>query len=253
MKRHYLVLAVLVIHGIVRAQPPSYTPAGIVNASDYSGGPFAPNSVLSIFGSNLSWDTAAYSPQSSILPVELAGVQVGVDTWQAPLLYVSPAQINFLIPSYLVAGNATVRVIREGVAGPAVTIALVPSAPALFSTAAGFAIATHLDGSLLTDVAPGEPGEFVVVYATGLGATNPNPLPGQAPAAAALIDSFNTLNVSLNGATLAPALVPYAGVTPGYAGLYQVNIQLPQAALADPVIRLSVGTQACASLKLAVQ
>jgi uncharacterized protein (TIGR03437 family) len=249
------VLAVLVIPGILWAQAPSYTANDIVNASDYSVGPFAPNSVLTIFGSNLSWDIAACGPQSggAILPTELSSVQVGVDTWRAPLLYVSPSQINFLIPSTEIAGSATVRVVRDGVAGPAVTISLVGNAPALFSTSTGFAIATHLNGSLLTDASPGQPGEYVVVYATGLGATNPDPTPGEAPSTAAAIDSSTSLNVSLNGAALPPNLVLYAGVTPGYAGLYQLNIQLPPRVPADAVIQVSVGTQSSGSLKLAVQ
>jgi len=255
MSRSSLVLAVLVSFRILSAQPPAYTADSIVNASDYSAGPFAPNSVLSIFGSNLSWGTAAFSPQTGdvSLPMELSNVQVGVDTWPAPLLYVSPTQINFLIPSTEVSGNAVVRVVREGVAGPPVAITVVASAPALFSTSAGFAIATHLDGSLLTDASPGQPGEFVVVYATGLGPTDPNPPSGDIPSTAAAVDPSNGLNVSLNGAVLPTALVPYAGVSPGYAGLYQLNIQLPQGVPNDPVILVSAGTQCSGSLKLAVQ
>ncbi|HUB83137.1 MAG TPA: hypothetical protein VMB03_30260 [Bryobacteraceae bacterium] len=249
------MLEVLVSFGVLNAQPPSYTAADIVNASDYSAGPFAPNSVLSIFGSNLSWDTATYTLQAgqAALPTELASVQVGVDEWQAPLLYVSPSQINFLVPSTETSGSAVVRVVREGVAGPPVTVTLVAGAPALFSTTAGFAIATHLDGSPLTDASPGQAGEFVVVYATGLGVTSPNPAPGEIPTEAAEIQLFGSLNVSLNGAALPALLVSYAGVTPGYAGLYQLNIRLPQGVPADPVIQVSVGTQSSGSLKLAAQ
>jgi len=253
--RQCLVLAVLVGSEAAQAQPPSYTAASIVNASDYSAGPFAPNSVLSIFGSNLSWVTAMYIPQSgqATLPVQLANVRVGVDLWPAPLLYVSPTQINFLIPSTEVSGTAVVSVVREGVTGPPVTITLVSSAPALFSTATGFAIATHLDGSLLSDAHPGRAGEFVVVYSTGLGSTSPNPPPGVIPTTAATIDLFSDLSVSLNGTPLPSVLVPYAGVTPGYAGLYQLNVKLPPQVPVDPAIQVSVGGQGSASLKLAVQ
>ena len=80
MPRRWLVLAVLVFK-IAWAQAPAYTADSIVNASDYSPGPFAPNSVLSIFGSNLSWYTAAFSASQSFtsVPVALSGVEVYVD------------------------------------------------------------------------------------------------------------------------------------------------------------------------------
>ena len=150
-------------------QAPAYTADSIVNASDYSPGPFAPNSVLSIFGSNLSWYIGEFSASQSTpsAPVALSGVEVYVDNWPAPLLYVSPTQINFLVPSGESPGSISVHVVREGASGPFVSLTLVNGAPALFGGGSGFAIATHADGTLLTDASPGQPGEIVVVYATG--------------------------------------------------------------------------------------
>jgi len=227
-----------------------------VNASDYSLGPFAPNSALSIFGSNLSWYTEALNASNTVgsVPTELSGVTVYVDDTPAPLLYVSGPQINFLIPSGELSGNATVRVVREGVTGPEVTVALVYGAPALFDIGTGFAITTHADGTLLTDASPGQPGEIVVVYATGLGATEPNPEAGEIPESAAPLQWLASLSISLQGAVLPSTLLKYAGATPGCVGLYQLNIQLPQDVSADPVIQVMMGTQATfGTLKLAVQ
>ena len=254
MTPKFLVLGVLVL-GTVWGQAPAYTADSIVNAADYSPGPFAPNSVLSIFGSNLSWYTGAFSASvsSPSVPLALSGVQVYVDNWPAPLLYVSPSQINFLIPSDESPGSISVRVVRESTSGPFVSLNLVDGAPALFD-AGGFAIATHADGSLLTDASPGQPGEIVVVYATGLGATDPDPEAGEIPEAAAPLHWLSSLSISLNAAALPSALILYAGVTPGCAGLYQLNIQLPQDVPADPVIQVSMGTQSnSGSLKIAVQ
>ena len=255
MPRRWLVLAVLVFK-IAWAQAPTYTADSIVNASDYSPGPFAPNSVLSIFGSNLSWYTAAFSASQSFtsVPVALSGVEVYVDNWPAPLLYVSPSQVNFLIPSGENPGSVTVRVVREGTSGPFVSLNLVDGAPALFEAGSGFAIATHADGTLLTDASPGQPGEIVVVYATGLGATDPDPEAGEIPETAAPLQWLNSLSISLNGAALPSGLILYAGATPGCVGLYQLNIQLPQDVPADPVVQVSMGTQSnSGSLKIAVR
>jgi len=255
MFRDWLVLAVLIVR-VAPAQAPAYTADGIVNASDYSTGPFAPNSVLSIFGSNLSWYTQALSLSNAAVavPTQMAGVQVYVDQWPAPLLYVSGSQINFLIPSGESPGNITVRVVRQGVRGPDVAIALVDGAPALFDAGAGLAIATHADGSLLTEAAPGQPGETVVVYVTGLGATEPNPEAGEIPQFAAPIKFLSSLKISLDGAALSAGLVKYAGVTPGCVGLYQLNIELPQNVGIDPAIQVSVGAQSSTGFpKIAVR
>lgn len=256
MSRTWLVLGVLVFR-TAWAQAPAYTAEDIVNSSDYSPGPFAPNSVLTIFGSNLSWYTYALEASDiagNILPTELASVSVYVDNWPAPLLYVSGPQINFIVPGNEIGGTITLRVVREGVTGPEVSLVLVDAAPALFDTGTGYAVATHGDGSLLTDASPAQPGETVVVYATGLGATSPNPSPGELPQTAAPLLWLSTLSVSLDGTVLPSYLIKYAGATPLSAGLYQLNIELPSEVGADPAIQVAMGTQTSSgTLKIAVQ
>ena len=244
MQLRCFVLAVLV-SALGQAQAPAYTAADLVNASDYSPGPFAPNSVLSIFGTNLSWYTQPYSSGqvAAQVPTNLSGVEVFVNNWPAPLLYVSPSQINFLIPSSAIAGTAAIHVVREGVTGPYVDVQLVSAAPALFDGSSGFAIATHADGTLLTDSSPAQPGEIVVVYVTGLGVTDPNPEAGEIPLSAAPLAAPGALNVALNGDALPFSSIEYAGLTPGCVGLYQLNIQLPQDVPSDPVIQVSMGTE----------
>ena len=80
---------------------------------------------------------------NNTLPVELNSTRVYVLDWAAPLLYVSDGQVNFLVPSNQLDGDVTIRVVREGVTGPEITVTLVDAAPALFQTAAGYAIAAH--------------------------------------------------------------------------------------------------------------
>ena len=51
-----------------------------------------------------------------------------------------------------------------------------------------------------------------------------------------------------------PSLVLYAGVTPGYSGLYQINFTIPADAGTNPEIRVRIGTQvSISSIKLAVE
>ncbi len=241
------------------AQAPYYTAAGIVNASDYSPGPFAPSSVLSLFGANLAWTTEAVNPAtlaSGMLPNQLAATIVLVDNVPVPLLYASPTQINFLVPSEQIPGDVALIVVRQGVNGPAVTITLVDAAPALFVMDGGFAIAQdwNTNYTLMTSEVPAHAGDIVVLYATGLGHTNPPWASGVVAQSAAYITSLASLEVLLNGTAIDPKLVLYAGVTPEYCGLYQINFTIPANAGADPEIRVQIGTEiSIPSIKLAVE
>src|SRR5277367_58753 len=102
-------------------QAPSYTTAGIVNAASYSGDALAPNTIASIFGTNLAFKTGIVSSsdfQNGGLPLTFANVTVYVGGLAAGLYFVSPKQINFLIPNILLPGSTTLAIVRDGVAGP---------------------------------------------------------------------------------------------------------------------------------------
>src|ERR1700694_2805927 len=92
---------------------PSYSAAGIVNAANYAAGPFAPNSVLSVFGSGLARSTHALAADDiikGVLPVEMNFVRVYVQDQPVPLLFVSEGQINFLMSSVQSIGSVRIRV-----------------------------------------------------------------------------------------------------------------------------------------------
>src|SRR5580700_5228445 len=187
MLRARLALAAVAFCGAASGQAPSYSTASIVNASDYSRGPFAPNSMLTIFGSNL----ANFPPNQGVglngnlasLPIVLGGVSVYISGSAAPLLYVSASQINLLISPDEIAGDVPVTVVRQGMPGPTVTITLVNAAPALFLSSPSYALAQDYitNSSTVTASAPAQPGDLIVLYAAGLGSTSPNPERGEIP------------------------------------------------------------------------
>jgi len=237
------------------AAAPYYTAQSIVNAADYSPGPFAPNSIVALFGTDLMLTTGGIPGSSGgVLPIEMNGVQVWIDFVPASLLYVSPTQINFVVPPNESAGKSTLMVVRQTVPGPAVTITIADAAPALFPTTAGLAIATHLDGSVITADQPARPNEIVVLYLCGLGQTRPVQVSGTLAPNAAQIAQLANLKILLDGTAVDPSRVLYAGITPGFAGLYQINFALPGQVGNDPEIRVAVGgAVSSAGIKLAVR
>jgi len=251
MSRALAALAATLFCGAASGQAPplpSYSTASIANASNYSLGPFAPNSVLSLFGVNLAFSTQGLTSDNtstSRLPFQLGSAVVYVDNTPVPLLFASPGQINFLIPTNQLNGDLKVRVVRQGITGPEVIIAQVDAAPALFQTSAGYAIAEDWNANyaVITPDLPAHPLDMIVLYTTGLGRTQPNPLTGEIPQYPGSIENMSTLKVLLDGSAIDPLLIKYAGITPGFAGLYQINLILPGNTGTNPEIRVAMGNQ----------
>ncbi len=228
-------------------QAPCYSETSIVNAASFFSGALAPNAWAAVFGSNLAYSTRALRDediQGGRLPIQLAGVTVRVGPLQAPISFVSPEQINVLVPGTLMPGSYDLQVVRDGRAGPIVRVAISDAAPALFQVNAETVVASHLDYSLVTGSRPALPGQFVVLWVNGLGPVIP-PLGTytQIPVQAAWIQRIGELRILLDGAAVDQSRVQYAGVTPGCAGLYQVNVRLPEGVGSDPEIRIAVGEQ----------
>lgn len=234
---------------------PSYSAASIVNSATNTADALAPNTIATIYGVNLSYGTAGLSSTVGYLPQELANVRVIVAGQIAFLYYyVSPKQINFLIPDNLRPGDMELVVARQGTAGPQVQIAVSAAGPGLYEWEPGMIASTHADGSIITQAHPAKPGETVVVYGTGLGLTNPDVGGGEISMIPAQIVQLNDFHLRVAGTALTSTSVDYVGVTPGTPGLYQVNFKLPEQVAPNPEIRIAIGNQSSPSgLKLPVQ
>jgi uncharacterized protein (TIGR03437 family) len=237
-----MIAAVMLAAALV-ADNPFYTAASIVNAASNQSGTLAPNTFVTIYGTNLAYTTRTLTTddiEGNELPTTLAGtgVRVFVNGIAAQIYYVSPGQINFLIPTTIAPGPGAVQVALDATWGPRIAVNLPAVAPALFQVDAQTAIATHADGSLLTADSPGKPLETIVLYATGLGATVPEPDYAEIPLAAAPLQDMVGFQVLLDGMAVESRRIYYSGVAPGFAGLYQINVQLPDWVGANPQVQL---------------
>ena len=202
---------------------------GVVSAISFvSNQPLAPGSYAAIFGANLSASLAG----SNKLPLstQLGNTTAFLGTEQLPLLFASSGQINAVLP-YDVAINSTQQLVVQN--GSAISIpqkVLIASAlPAIVTqnqTGSGTALygAFKSDGTPLPNNSPVAAGDIVVLYCSGLGAVDP-PVPAgsQAP--------FGTLSNTVNPVTVTfgqtQVSADFAGLAPGFAQLYQVNVKVP--------------------------
>jgi uncharacterized protein (TIGR03437 family) len=246
----FLLLAALLFRPALWAQEineqaPSFSTDSIANSANGSAASLTPNTIASIYGHNLAYFTASAEATlgAAALPNKLGGVQVIVGGLLASLYYAAPEQINFVIPAGLLAGRTTVTVVRQATATRR-DIALIDAAPALYVLADGRLAATHADGSVITPESPAQPGEIIVVYCTGLGRTEPRQLDGVIPRAAAWLQSIDRLRIMLDGVDQGRAGVYYAGITPGWPGLYQINLYIPRQ-VSNPLqeLRVELGGQ----------
>jgi len=260
-----LPLAILFGWCLLGAEKPSprlapvYTTASIVNAADNQSGELAPNAIGTIYGANLAYSTAAISLndiQGGVLPTVLGAseTRVFVNNYPADLYYVSPVQINFLVPPNLLPESAIIQVVVDGLAGPAIQVNLGLAAPGLFQLDSQNAVATRPDGAVITPASPAKPGDIVLLWATGLGVTAPPAVYGQLPTEAAPLIAGANLSISLDGVPVGPYAIYYAGVAPYFAGLYQINLILPTSTGANPEIQLTLeGATSIAGVHIPVQ
>jgi uncharacterized protein (TIGR03437 family) len=203
-----------------------------------------------LYGTNLSY-TEQSRAGSDPLP-GIGGVAVMVGGQPAIIFYISATQVNFLVPAFWTPGPVTVQLFRESTSGPVLTATLLDVAPALFLLPPPdqtMAVAQLLP-NYATDTAdaPAQPGEYVILYATGLGYFGGLPTddfdPPQIPVQILLRTQFQVL---LDGVAVDDSLVEYVGSVVGYWGLIQINLKLPANVGSNPEIRLAIADQTSAA------
>ena len=207
----------------------------VVNAASYTTN-VAPGTYVAIFGTELA--PGPMDAPSVPLPLQLNSVSVTIGGKAAPINYVSPYQVNALVPfeaaSLSGTQKATVPVIVTTPSGasPAFNVTLTRNAPAIFTrNGAGTGDALVFDAYFQPVSAVGA--SAIVIYATGLGPTNP-PASTGAPGASSeplnrVVDPLSVV-LGQNNAT-----VLYAGLAPGMQGVYQLNLA-PNPALGNTLL-----------------
>lgn len=227
---------------------PTISTAGVLNDATFQGA-ITPGSYIAIFGTNLLdtnnlsnyaiynnqlYDSAnAFnSPTDGSLPLVIDYTSVSFDVPSAGISvpgyvdFVSPTQVNVWVPWEL-QGQSSVQMkvnVDEGFWGNVVTVPLAKTAPGFFLYNGNIAIAQDQNYNLISTSNPAVPGQAIVLYCNGLGAVTNQPADG-APASGTNISATTTTPVvTIGGQT---AQVIFSGLSPGFVGLYQVNVYVP--------------------------
>jgi uncharacterized protein (TIGR03437 family) len=183
----------------------------------------------------------------------LGGVKVLVNGMAAPIYFVSASQIDFVMPWATIGASATIQVVTADGTSNMVS-ATVQTAPQIFTTnQQGSGQGAVLIAGSSTIVAPSgmfpgsrpaAKGEYISIYTTGLGAVQNQPADGAPAAGLSPAVAQPVVNIGCAGANqsiaLCPAPVQFAGLAPGFVGLYQVNVQIPSAALSGSQVPLEL-------------
>jgi len=193
----------------IGSETPPPAPITVVNAASLASGAIAPGEIITVFGSGFD------ATQTQLL----------FDGAAATLFYTSATQINALAPASLSANSSSmVSVVVNGTSVAQSSTPVASAAPGIFTIASGTgqAAANNQDGSLNSASNPALRGSVVSIYATGQGS------------------GTGTVTLTIGGY---PAQLWFAGPAPGFAGLMQINAQIPGGFLAPGVqpVLLSIG------------
>ncbi len=229
----------------------------LVAAATSTFGPVTSNSWITVYGTNLGATTRAWSDgdfNNGTLPFSLDGVSVLLTQFGDPRLaavgYVSPTQVNFLLPSDLFTGAPiTIQVKNTAGITSAIDIAIRPSAPQLFTADGKNVLASHADGTFISKSSPATAGEVITLIATGMGATTPPLVPFQLAPVGANLNNVPVVNIGGAAAT-----VQAASAVPGSAGVYQIRVVVPANAVSsDQLVVVVVGGVESAGVVITVQ
>ena len=246
--RAYLAAGLLLLLGgtsspdSLWAQTPDLPPSSVVNGASFRAaadpnGAVAPGALVAIFGANLAGETqlAMSVPLSTRLPDTAEGTSVTFNipgsSISAPLFFVSSGQINAQVPFGVPVGTGSVSVqVRRGSKTSATQpVQVADVSPGIFTVnqqGTGAGAILHADNfQAVSTSAPARPGEFLLIFCTGLGPVDPPVPSGDIAPAEPLARTITTPLVNVGGL---PATVSFSGLAPGFVGLYQVNLQVPQ-------------------------
>lgn len=205
----------------------------ITNAASGQTNIIAPGSLIAVYGTGAIGIPPAQFP----IPTNVNGVTMTINNTAAPLLFGSNGQINAQVPFEIQTGAGLLTLMQGGSVVGSTNFVVQAAAPGLFLLGQGRAAVLNADFSINSDAKPASVGSYIAAFMTGLGPVD-NPVEtGQAASANPLSRVTSTVAATIGGQA---ATVLFAGLAPGFAGVYQVNLTVPQLAPGDYQLQVTV-------------
>lgn len=260
-------LAVPVEMEVIATPPPTISTGGILNNATFArGDSLGVGTIAAVFGEFFA-DGLNFAPGAP-LPTTLGGVRVLVNGTAAPLYFTSAGQINFQVPFETLGGDAIVQVERNGAIGNRASVNIAAQAGRILVwPGLSYGIIVNADGTLPMPPAirlgtfvskPVRAGETLVIYAIGFGQTTPPVQTGAASPTSPLAQLSNVVVrfgvPGLFDSSIAQQ-ASFAGLTPGFVGLFQINVQVPPGIPTQDAYDLSIeyNNQLTNRVKIATQ
>jgi uncharacterized protein (TIGR03437 family) len=211
----------------------------VVNAADLTA-PVAPGGLISVRGTQLS--PVNIATREVPLPTALGESCLTVNGMAVPMLFASSTQVNAQLP-FNVDGSAVLVLRTPGGTSDNYNLTISATAPSIFRSGTagpetGIATVVRLaNNQVVTPTNPIHPGDQIVIYATGLGRTDPPVTAGTAAPSDPLAKAIVMPTVQLGGTNLS---VTYAGLAPGEVGVYQINVSVPKTVTEGMQVSLTV-------------
>ncbi len=204
------------------ATGPAVNAGGVVNGASFAADvAVSPGELVTVFGTNFS-PAAEYA--ASPLPANLNGLEVSVKGDLAPIVFANGTQVNLQLPWDTKLGTAVMAVSENSVVSNAENVQVIPASPGIFLYNGNLAVAQDASYQLITTGSPATPGSTIIVYMTGPGPLNLPLSRGEAAPASPLSYVQSTIAATVGSSA---AHVSFAGMSPGFVGLLQVNVDLP--------------------------
>jgi uncharacterized protein (TIGR03437 family) len=244
--------------GSVTGAAPSISSNGVVNGASFGPG-LVVGSWATVQGTNLAASTGEWDVVNGILPIQVNDVTVDFGGNDAYVYYVSPTQINFIVPDVRT-GTQQVTVANAAGTSQTVSVTVDNFAPAFFLWPNNQVVATSQDftyaaaSGTFTGVTstPAKPGGTIILWGTGFGPTDPAFPQGMVTPTTGGPYKTDPVTVTIDNL---PATVYGAALAPGFAGLYQIAIEVPNALGTGnwPVVATIGGVSSLTGPVLAVQ
>jgi uncharacterized protein (TIGR03437 family) len=215
--------------------PPSIDTGGVVSAAaSLPGSPLAPGGFISIYGSAMA--NGLNVAQTLPFPIDLAGTQALLGGKRLPMHFTASGQVNAILPYDVPFNTPQLMLVRRGnTLSTPEQVVVAQAQPAVFATQTNEGRVTLVDGSVVSATNPATAGGALIIYCAGLGAVSESIAAGSAAPTDRLVTTTNPVTVTVGGRS---AQVLFAGLTPGLAGLYQVNVIVPEGVTPGPVVDL---------------